>query len=148
MGIMARPKKCRFVRGTPNAYYFKPRAVPLIYLKEVSLSLDELEAMRLADYEGLYHEEASRQMKVSRATFGRILDQARRKVMEALLEGKALKIEKKMNPVVCPMPCRKDRCMTERIGRKAKKVERPGKKRRTYGSPKGDTKSLRKGNEI
>ena len=120
---MARPKKCRFVRGGPGAYYFKPRAVPLIYLKEITLSLDELEAMRLADYQGLYHEKASRQMRVSRATFGRILDQARRKVVEALLEGKALKIEKTLNPVVCPSPCRKDRCAARQIDRKAKKNE-------------------------
>jgi hypothetical protein len=62
-------------------------------------------------------------MGVSRATFGRILDQARRKVAEALLEGKALKIEKTLSTVVCPSPCRKDRCPAGQIGRKAKKNE-------------------------
>lgn len=55
--------------------------------------MDEVEALRLADYEGLYHEKAARKMKISRATFGRILDQARRKVAEAILKGKALRIE-------------------------------------------------------
>jgi predicted DNA-binding protein (UPF0251 family) len=62
-------------------------------LEEVSLRMDELEALRLADYQGLYHEEASVKMKISRATFGRVLEQARRKVAEAILQGKALKIE-------------------------------------------------------
>ena len=52
-----------------------------------------MEALRLADYESLYHEEAAKQMNISRATFGRILDQARHKVAEAILGGKALKIE-------------------------------------------------------
>ena len=57
------------------------------------MDLDELEAVRLADYEGRYHEDAARDMKVSRATFGRIVNGARRKVAEALILGKALKIE-------------------------------------------------------
>jgi len=62
-------------------------------LEEISLNLDELEALRLADYEGQYHETAAREMKVSRATFGRIVKEARRKVAEALIRGKALRIE-------------------------------------------------------
>ncbi len=90
---MPRPKKDRCVTCNPNAIYLKPRAIPLIHLQEVSLGMDELEALRLADYEGRYHQEAAREMKVSRATFGRILNEARRKVAEALLQGKALKIE-------------------------------------------------------
>jgi predicted DNA-binding protein (UPF0251 family) len=57
------------------------------------LSLDELEAIRLADYEGRYHEEAAKNMAVSRATFGRILSKARKKVAEAIVDGKALRIE-------------------------------------------------------
>jgi len=81
----------------PNAYFFKPRGIPLFRLEEVSLHMDEVEALRLADYEGLYHEDAAQRMKISRATFGRILDQARRKVAEALLKGKALRIEMNIN---------------------------------------------------
>ncbi len=65
----------------------------MFQLEEVSLSLDELEAIRLADYEGRYHEEAATGMKVSRATFGRILNTARSKVAEAIVYGKALRIE-------------------------------------------------------
>ena len=65
----------------------------MVRLEEVVLSADELEALRLADHEGRYHEEAAGEMKVSRATFGRIVNEARRKVAEALILGKALKIE-------------------------------------------------------
>lgn len=55
--------------------------------------MDELEAIRLADYEGMYHEKASTKMKISRPTFGRILNDARRKIAECLIKGKALKID-------------------------------------------------------
>jgi uncharacterized protein len=92
---MPRPKKCRCIDCTPNSSYFKPKGIPLLLLEEVCLSLDELEALRLADYEGLYHQEAAARMEVSRQTLGRILNQARRKVAEALIQGKALKIETK-----------------------------------------------------
>ncbi len=93
---MARPKKCRCIQGQPNAYYFKPRGIPLSILEEVVLNIDELEALRLADLEGLYHEEAAKQMNISRATFGRILDQARHKLVAAIMGGKALRIESKI----------------------------------------------------
>lgn len=93
---MSRPKKERCIRCQPNALYFKPRGIPLIQLEEVGLSLDELEAIRLADYEGLYHEQAAEKMNISRPTFGRILGEARRKLAEVLIEGKALRIETKI----------------------------------------------------
>ncbi len=90
---MSRPKKCRCIGCTPNTSYFKPKGIPVSELEEVFLSLDELEAIRLADYEGLYQEDAAVRMKVSRATFGRILNDARKKVAEAIVNGKALRIE-------------------------------------------------------
>jgi predicted DNA-binding protein (UPF0251 family) len=90
---MARPKKCRYVKCKPNVTYFKPRGIPLMELEEISITIDELEAVRLADCEGLYHEDAALRMKISRATFGRILGEARRKIGETLIRGKALKIE-------------------------------------------------------
>ena len=90
---MSRPKKCRCINCTPNTSYFKPKGIPVHELEEVTLSLDELEAIRLADYEGCYHEDAATRMKVSRATFGRILNQARKKVAETIVDGKALRIE-------------------------------------------------------
>ncbi|HMK60382.1 MAG TPA: DUF134 domain-containing protein [Dissulfurispiraceae bacterium] len=90
---MPRPKKCRFVRCNPGSYYFKPRGIPLVDLSEVILSIDEFEAIRLADFQGMYQDEASVEMKISRATFGRIIRQARKKIAESIVKGKALKVE-------------------------------------------------------
>jgi len=90
---MSRPKKLRCVRCKPDATYFKPRGIPLVELEEISITMDELEAIRLADYEGLYQENAASKMKISRQTFGRILYEAHRKIAECLIKGKALKIE-------------------------------------------------------
>jgi uncharacterized protein len=90
---MPRPCCRRRVASLPGADYFKPRGIPMIYLEEVALSVDELEAVRLADMEGQYHEEAAKSMGVSRATFGRIVESARCKIAGALVQGKALKIE-------------------------------------------------------
>ncbi len=65
----------------------------MIELEQVTLTLDEVEALRLADLEALYQEDAAKKMKVSRATFARIIEQARRKVADALIHGKALCLE-------------------------------------------------------
>jgi predicted DNA-binding protein (UPF0251 family) len=72
---------------------FKPAGIPATGLVEVVLGMDELEAIRLADADGLYHEQAAREMNVSRQTFGRIVSAARTKVAQALIEGKALRID-------------------------------------------------------
>ena len=77
----------------PQSDYFKPRGIPLSMLEEVVLTVDEFEAVRLADFEGLYQEQAAGKMRVSRPTFGRIVESAHKKVAEALVQGKALKIE-------------------------------------------------------
>jgi predicted DNA-binding protein (UPF0251 family) len=90
---MARPRNCRRVGFMPESNYFKPRGIPLSMLEEVILTVDEFEAIRLADLENLYQEQAAEKMKVSRPTFGRIIDSAHKKVAEALVKGKALKIE-------------------------------------------------------
>lgn len=90
---MSRPKKCRCVRCKPNSTYFKPRGIPLCDLEELTVNIDEIEAVRLSDCEGLYHEDAAKRMKISRATFGRILNDAHKKIAECLLKGKALRIE-------------------------------------------------------
>jgi len=92
---MARPKKSRCIQCKPDSTYFKPRGIPLVELEEVSISMDELEAISLADYSGLYHEDAAAKMKVSRQTFGRILNSAHKKVASCLIKGKALKIDSK-----------------------------------------------------
>ncbi len=90
---MARPCRCRRVCHKPGIRYFKPAGVPLADLEDVVLTLDELESLRLADLDGRYQEEAARGMGISRPTFGRIVEGARRKVAEALVQGKALRIE-------------------------------------------------------
>jgi predicted DNA-binding protein (UPF0251 family) len=89
---MVRPIKPRRVSFDPNVVYFKPRAVPLSLLDEVELGIDELEALRLCDYKNLEQTEAARKMKISQSTLQRILSSARKKVAEALIEGKAIKI--------------------------------------------------------
>jgi len=90
---MARPRQCRRVGSMPESSYFKPRGIPLSALEEVVLTMDEFEALRLADLEGLYQEQAAEKMNVSRQTFGRIIESAHRKVAGALVKGNALKIE-------------------------------------------------------
>ena len=92
---MVRPIKPRRVLFSPNVVYFKPRAVPLSLLDEVDLGIDELEALRLCDYKNLEQTEAAKKMKISQSTLQRILTSARKKVAEALTEGKAIKIRKK-----------------------------------------------------
>lgn len=69
---------------------FKPAGVPATELQAVELGLDEVEALRLADVEGLYHDAAAQRMGVSRPTFGRLVQAARHKVAVALLEGRML----------------------------------------------------------
>lgn len=90
---MARPKQCRRIADVPAYSAFKPTGVPGHLLQEVVMSVDEFEAIRLADHDALYHAQAAKRMGVSRATFGRILDEARRKVARMLLDGCLLRIE-------------------------------------------------------
>lgn len=90
---MVRPIINRLVRGKPVVTYFKPRGVPLSKLSDVILTEDGLEALTLADFEGLYQDEAAKRMGISRPTYGRILTQARRAVAEAISQGKALRIQ-------------------------------------------------------
>jgi predicted DNA-binding protein (UPF0251 family) len=88
-----RPFCSRRIAGRPAAPVFKPIRIPVVELSEVVMTLDEFEAIRLADLDGLYQEQAAEQMKVSRTTFSRIVDAARRKIADALVHGKALRIE-------------------------------------------------------
>ena len=88
---MPRPKKPRFVSGYPTLAAFVPEGVPIT--GEVYLSVEGLEAVRLSDFEGLDQEAAANLMEVSRQTYGRILAHARSVISEALVTGKALRIE-------------------------------------------------------
>lgn len=90
---MPRPICRRKVGFMPGIRYFKPMGIPMKMLDEVILNIDELEAVRLADYEGLYQEQAAEMMRISRPTFGRIIESAHKKIAEALVTGKALRIE-------------------------------------------------------
>jgi predicted DNA-binding protein (UPF0251 family) len=90
---MARPQKDRRVGFNPAISYFKPRGIPMMQLEEVRLTVDEREAIRLSDLLGMSHEEAGRCMGVSRATFGRIIQNGRRAIADALIHGKAINVE-------------------------------------------------------
>jgi predicted DNA-binding protein (UPF0251 family) len=92
MTMAPRPCCKRRIGCQPLAFYFKPGGIPLRDLSVQTLGLDELEAIRLADLEGLYHEQGAEKMGVSRATFGRILEGARHKIASALVQGQALQI--------------------------------------------------------
>lgn len=90
---MARPVTNRRIPRGLSGQAYKPQAVPMSELEKTTLTLDGLEALRLADLEGLYQEEAAQRMGVSRATFARVLTAARRAVADALVNGKALEID-------------------------------------------------------
>ncbi|MFO8010104.1 MAG: DUF134 domain-containing protein [Dehalococcoidia bacterium] len=89
---MPRPVKGRRVGYVPEATHFKPAGIPIRSIEEISLSFEELEAMRLKDREGLQQEECASRMGISRPTFHRVLGSARAKVAEALTMGKAIRI--------------------------------------------------------
>lgn len=90
---MPRPRHCRRVGQLPQANYYKPRGIPLSVLEEVTLTVDEFEAIRLTDLEGLYQADAAEKMNISRQTLGRILESAHKKIADALVHGKALLIK-------------------------------------------------------
>ena len=92
---MSRPIKPRKLSFDPNVTYFKPRAVPLSILEEVDLGSDELEAIRLCDLEDLGQVKAAQKMKISQPTFARTLESAQKKVAQAIIKGKAIRIEAK-----------------------------------------------------
>jgi predicted DNA-binding protein (UPF0251 family) len=92
---MPRPRKPRRLRFRPKVYYFKPRGVPLRSLEEVVLRADEMEALKLHDGEGLEQVEVARKMGISQPTLARTLDRAYKKLAEALIEGKAIKLERR-----------------------------------------------------
>jgi len=90
---MVRPKLCRKVRFNPNVTYFKPRGIPLTELEEIIINIDELEAIRLKDLKNLEQEECAKMMKISQPTFHRLILSARKKISDAIVNGKSIKIE-------------------------------------------------------
>jgi predicted DNA-binding protein (UPF0251 family) len=90
---MPRPRICRRIRFRPHATYFKPAGIRGIYLEEIILSFEEFEVVRLIDLESIEQGEAGKMMNISQPTLSRLLKSARRKIAEALVKGKAIKIE-------------------------------------------------------
>ncbi|OQA04745.1 MAG: hypothetical protein BWY68_00149 [bacterium ADurb.Bin400] len=91
---MPRPRLCRRIDFNPEVTYFKPQGVPLRLLDVVSLTMEELEALRLKNVLELDQTEAAKQMGTSQSTFQRILSSANKKVADALINGKAIEIAK------------------------------------------------------
>lgn len=90
---VGRPQKCRIVKSTPLHTYYKPAGIPMKNLDEIAITIDEIEAIRLADYNGLYHEKAAKKMNISRQTFSRILSSAHKKIGDGIINGKAIKFK-------------------------------------------------------
>jgi len=87
-----RPRIKRCLRFRPRVSYFKPRGIPMRHLEEVVLLADELEAVKLYDVDGLDQTQAASKMKISQPTFARILDSSRKKISQAIIKGKAIRI--------------------------------------------------------
>ena len=90
---MTRPCKRRRIHGRPNAFYFKPAGIRMIELDEIVLSMPEFEAVRLSDLQEKSQEEAGIKMQISQSTLSRILRSGRKKIADAIVKGKAIKIE-------------------------------------------------------
>jgi len=92
---MVRPLINRNIRFNPHITYYKPAGIPIKELEEVLIEVDELEALRLCDSLGLKQEDAAKKMEISQSTLFRLLNSARNKIANALINGKAIKINKK-----------------------------------------------------
>ncbi|WP_022851294.1 DUF134 domain-containing protein [Limisalsivibrio acetivorans] len=119
---MPRPLKPRTVGLRPEVCHFKPRGVPSKKLKTAVLTLDEFEAIRLADYEGLSHEEAAILMNISRPTFSRLVEKARVKVAGFIVNAEQLVIEggnvEYSDHLHCPK-CKQEGMDSDGIGKRA-----------------------------
>ena len=90
---MPRPRRFRRVRFRPEVTYFKPRGVPMRSLEETVLTVDEFEAVRLVDLEGMDQEQAAKKMGISQPTLNRLLKSARKSMADGIVKGKAIRIE-------------------------------------------------------
>ncbi len=90
---MSRPRLCKRLRFNPKVHYFKPQGIPMYELDEVAITKEEMEAVKLKDFDGLEQIEAAKKMNTSQSTFQRILSSARTKIADAIVKGKALRIE-------------------------------------------------------
>ncbi|MDY6821048.1 MAG: DUF134 domain-containing protein [Deferribacterota bacterium] len=90
---MARPFKTKIIGEKPKVDEFKPRGIPSKLIDKIYITLDEYEAIRLADYLGMEHVDAAELMGISRPTFTRLVERARHKVSKALVEAKSMVLE-------------------------------------------------------
>ena len=90
---MPRPQKRRRVRGNPCSSYFKPSGIRIVNLEESILTIEEFEAIRLKDFLNLNQKECAEKMDISQPTFHRLIISARKKISDAIINGKAIKIE-------------------------------------------------------
>lgn len=90
---MPRPRICKRIGFRPEITYFKPAGIRIINLEESILTLSELEAVRLKDLEGLEEKSAAKRMGISQPTLNRILRNARKKIADAIVNGKAIRVE-------------------------------------------------------
>ncbi len=91
---MPRPKVHRYLQFNPKVDYFKPRGIPMRKLEDVELLSDEIEAIKLYLVDGLDQTKSAEKMHISQPTFARTIDSAIKKVADALINGKAIKIDK------------------------------------------------------
>jgi predicted DNA-binding protein (UPF0251 family) len=89
---MKKPYRIRIIQQPPVFTNFKPSGIPRKFLKKAELTIDEFEAIRLADYSGMEHQEAADSMQISRPTFTRLIKKAHRKMAVAIIEGMELTI--------------------------------------------------------
>ena len=90
---MSRPRLCRRIKFNPQTTYFKPQGIPVRCLEVIEMSLEEMEALRLKNLQGLEQIQAAQKMNTSQSTFARILASANQKIADALINGKAIRIE-------------------------------------------------------
>ncbi len=90
---MPRPRLCRRVKYEPNITYFKPSGIRMVDLEESILTIDEFEAVRLKDFLNLDQEIAAKKMNISQPTFHRLILTARKKIADAIVNSKAIRIE-------------------------------------------------------
>jgi len=90
---MARPRRIRRVAFEPSVSYFKPAGIPLRRLEEEVLSREELEAVRLVDFEEMGQDKVAKKMKISQPTLSRLLRSPRKKISRALVSGKAIRVK-------------------------------------------------------
>lgn len=91
---MPRPCIRRRVKGRPNSFYFKPMGMQMIELEESVLTMPEFEVVRLVDLKKISQEDAGKSMQISQSTLSRILKSGRKKIADAIINGKAIRIEK------------------------------------------------------